>query len=159
MSYRRLSAEEIIFLGQQLEDLQRWEQVRDFVLALYGPAAHQVAISLLSEYNDSGYDEEANIIVTDRDENRLPYDFSLPWWARFEITPEHISEFLEDNDGDIGGTSALGHQVEEALRVFCTDKLGFEFLEHWEPRDPVVYMYTIGEPPELLYTEVYVEED
>ncbi|HLW03852.1 MAG TPA: hypothetical protein VKT82_34715 [Ktedonobacterales bacterium] len=159
MSYRRLSAEEIIFLGQQLEDLHRWEQVRDFVFALYGPAAHEVTISVLSQYNDSSYDEEANIIVTNREGDRLSYDFSLPFWTPFDIPPERIAEFLEDNNGNLWEASALGEQVEEALRVFCTDKLGFEFLEHWEPRDPIVYIYTVGTPPELLYTDVYVEED
>jgi len=160
MSYRRLSAEEIIFLGQQLEDLRCWEQVRDFVLALYGPAAHQVTISALSEYNDSSYDERANIIVTDREGNRLFYDFSLPFWAPFELTPENIQTFLEDEDsGNLVNASYLGPGVYEALEHFCTDKLGIEFLEHWEPQDPVVYIYVVGTPPELLYSEVYVEED
>lgn len=158
MSYRLLSAEELIRLGQELENYRRWEQVRDFVLTLYGPQAHEVTISVISAYNDSSYDEQANIIVTDAEGNRLSYDFSQPWWSAFDVTPRKIEDFLQDDNGDLWTAFHLAPGVEEALNTFCTEKLGIEFLEHWEPQDPITYTYTVGTPPSISYTEVYVAE-
>ena len=158
MSYRVLSAEEIILLGQQLENYRRWKEVCDYVRALYGPAAHQATISVISEYNDSSYDEKLNIIVTDREENRLSYDFSLPWWSAFELHPRSIEVFVDDDDGDIWAGSTLGSEVYTALKAFSTEKLGVEFLEHWEPQDPITFTYIIDTPPPISFAEVFVEE-
>ena len=158
MSYRVLSAEEIILLGQQLETYRRWKEVCDYVRALYGPEAHQATISVISEYNDSSYNEKLNVIVTDREENRLPYDFSQPWWAQFDLDPRNIQSFIDDDDGAIWASSTLGSGVYKALESFSTEKLGIEFLEHWEPQDPVTFTYTIDEPPPISFAEVYVEE-
>ena len=83
-SYRRLSAEEIILLGQQWENYQRWERVREYVTMLYPPDAHEITISVTSEYNDSSYDDDAHIIVTDHDGELLSFDFSRPWWSQFD---------------------------------------------------------------------------
>jgi hypothetical protein len=157
MNYRLLSAEEMIRLGQELENYRRWEKVRDFVRALYGTEAHQVTISVLSQYNDSSYNEDANVIVTDREENRLSFDFSLPWWSAFELSQEQIQEFLKDDDGSLS-VYKFGDTVQEALEAFCTSKLGIEFLEHWEPQDPITSTYIVGTPPPVSFAEVYVEE-
>jgi hypothetical protein len=115
-TYRELTFEEIIQLGQELENYRRWQGVRDYVAALYGPRAHQVTISTMSEYNDSSYNERMSILVTDRDGELLPPDFTLPWWSQFELEPERVQEYrehLEDKSGAVDslcGGFALWHR-------------------------------------------------
>src|SRR5215472_14610009 len=99
MTYRVLSPDEVVRLGQEYETYRRWEAVRDFATALYGPRAHQVTISVMSEYNDPSYDERASILVSDAEENALPYDFSLPWWQRFCVSDEQMAEYLGKDYG------------------------------------------------------------
>jgi hypothetical protein len=159
VSYRLLTPDEIIRLGHELEEYRRWEQVRDFVLTLYGPDAYQVEISVLPVYNDETYDEEANIIVTDQQGNQLTYDFSLPWWSSFEIAPEQREEFLKYDEGDVSSASMLGTDVSEALEAFCTEKLGIEFLEDvGGSLEPITSTYLIETPPAISHSNVYVEE-
>jgi hypothetical protein len=161
MTYRVLSPDEIVRLGQEYEIYHRWEAVRAFAAALYGPLAYQVTISVMSEYNDSSYDERASIVVTDATGNALPYDFSLPWWQRFCISDEQIAEYLEkDHSGSLTSTRCLGDgdEVYEALRTWCAEDLEIDFSEHWRPHDPIAFTYLLGTPPLISHPLVYVAE-
>ncbi|HKD76484.1 MAG TPA: hypothetical protein VKB76_13360, partial [Ktedonobacterales bacterium] len=163
MNYRQLTVNEIMKLGQEIENYQRWEAVRDYVFALYGPQAHQVTYSVISAYNDSNYDEELAISIADHGGVELPYDFALPWWRQFDITEQQIAEFTEhDEHSDYGAVSQawwdLGDTVNEALRNFTNEKLGVEFLEHWERFDPISWDFVLSEPPVISFPQVFVAE-
>ena len=169
-TYRELTADEIIQLGQEVENYCRWQGVREYLDALYGPRAHQVTISTMSEYNDSSYDERVSILVTDRDKGDLvPPDFTLPWWSRFTLAPERVQEYLEDKSGavdafygidsiDGDGGSHDGGAAYAAVKALVTEKLGLEFLEHWQPHDPVTYTFIVDTPPAISHPRVYVAD-
>jgi hypothetical protein len=172
-AYRELTPEEIIRLGQELEDYRRWEDARDYVAALYGPGAHQITISVMSEYNDSGYDEDVHIVVTDADGNPLLYDFTQPWWTQFTLSDEDIADYLKttqdesarDDAGSIGAIYSLGGSYSyhgsaayRAVQALCTEKLGIEFVEHWQPHDPLTFTYVVATPPTISFARVYVPE-
>ena len=152
-SYRRLSAEEIILLGQEWENYQRWERVREYVTMLYPPEAHEITISVTSEYNDSSYDDRAHILVANREGGLLSYDFSRPWWGQFDISDQERAEILEDNSGDIRNAPAM---AAEAIGRLVADLLGVELLETWQPRDPISYTYVVDAPPAISFAEVLV---
>ncbi len=163
--YRELTPDEIIQLGQELENYRRWQGVHDYVAALYGPRAHQVTISTMSEYNDSSYDERVGILVTDRDGELLQPDFTLPWWSQFELAPERIQEYLEDKSGAVDSFYGIdncephgydGGSAYAAVKALVTEKLGLEFLEHWQPHDPVTYTFVVDTPPAISHPHVYV---
>jgi hypothetical protein len=154
-TYRRLSAEEIILLGQQWENYQRWERVREYVATLYPPEAHEITISVTSEYNDSSYDDRAHILVADREGGLLSYDFSRPWWGQFDTTDEERAEMLEDKSGDIRNAPET---ASEAIERLVADLLGVELLETWQPRDPITYTYVVDTPPTISFAEVLVAE-
>jgi hypothetical protein len=158
VTYRELTRDELIRLGRELENYRRWEGVRDYVEALYAPGAHQVTISVLSEYNDNGYDPQVSVIVTDAAGDPLPYDAGRPWWARFAITPEQMAEVAQDRSGNLDAAYALGEEVLSALQTFCAEQLGIEFIEHWQPRDPVTYTFEVGTPPAVSHPKVFVVE-
>jgi hypothetical protein len=153
--YRRLSAEEIILLGQEWENYQRWERVREYVTMLYPPEAHEITISVISEYNDSSYDDRAHVLVADRDGGLLSYDFSRPWWGQFDITDQERVEILEDNSGDIRNAPAM---AAEAIERLVADLLSVELIETWQPRDPITYTYVVDIPPTIRFAEVLVAE-
>jgi hypothetical protein len=129
VKYRLLTADEIIQLGQELERYRRWEQVREYVLTLYGPAAYEVTISVYSRYNDENYDQEANIIVTNQAGEPISFDFSLPWWSAFDLAAEDVKTFLDNDEGDLSDAYDLGGQVHRALEDYCREKIGIELLE------------------------------
>jgi hypothetical protein len=155
MGYRQLTPDEIIQLGQELENYQQWENVCRFVAMLYPPEAHQIAISVTSEYNDNTYDDDAHIIVADRAGEILPFDFERPWWIQFTFSEEEMQSMREDKSGNL---SNIGGPTEEALRALCTDLLGIEFLNTWQPHDPITYTYLVDTPPTISYQQVYISE-
>jgi hypothetical protein len=165
-TYRELTGDEIIALGQELENYRRWEGVRDYAALLYGPRAHEVTIATMSEYNDSSYDERVSVLVTDRDGEPLPPDFALPWWSPFALAPERIQEALADQSGAVDSLYGLDSRAGEydggaayaAVKALATEKLGIEFLEHWQPHDPVTYTFIVDTPPTISYPRVYVEQ-
>jgi hypothetical protein len=152
-SYRRLSAEEIILLGQQWENYQRWERVREYVTMLYPPEAHEITISVTSEYNDSTYDDRAHVLVTNREGELLSYDLSRPWWGQFDISDEERAEIAQDNSGDIRNAPAM---AAEAIQELVDDLLGVELVETWQPRDPITYTYVVDAAPTISFAEVLV---
>src|SRR5579883_2915984 len=106
MAYRQLTRDEIIQLGQELDDLRHWEGARDYVSALYGLDStysphghrpHQITISIVSEPQQNyRFRDAAIIIVTDAENNLIPYDFSRYWWSQFTLNKAAIEEFLRD---------------------------------------------------------------
>jgi hypothetical protein len=154
--YRQLSAEEIILLGQEWENYQRWERVREYVAMLYPPEAHEITISVTSEYNDSSYDDRAYILVADREGGLLSYDFSRSWWGQFDISDDERAGMLEDKSGDVRNSPAM---AVEAIGRLVADLLGVELLETWQPRDPITYTYVVDTPPAISFTEVLVAEN
>jgi hypothetical protein len=160
MTYRQLTAEEIIRLGQEMENRQRWERVREFVALLYGPRAHQVTISVTSEYNDSGYDEQVSILVTDQEGEPVRYDFSMPWWSGFVLSKDTIAEYQQDASGRLDALwdSDGRERAHGALKALVTEKLGIDFLEHWQPFDPITYTYVVDTPPAVSFSAVYAED-
>src|SRR5215469_16822778 len=109
MTYRQLTRDEIILLGQELDDLRHWEGARDYVSALYGlePSSaghhpHQITISGVSEFQGgAGFRESVTIIVTDTRKIILSYDFSRYWWSQFNLNHEAIAKFLRDTSGKL----------------------------------------------------------
>jgi hypothetical protein len=154
-SYRQLSAEEIILLGQQWENYQRWERVREYVATLYPPEAHQITISVTSEYNDNTYDDDAHIIVIDRAGELLSFDFSLPWWRQFALSEGEIAYMREDKSGAIANVTG---DAEGAIKILVTDLLGVELLETFDAHDPITYTYEVDTPPAISFAEVLVAE-
>jgi hypothetical protein len=154
-SYRKLSAEEIILLGQQWENYQRWERVCEYVTMLYPPEAHQITISVTSEYNDSSYDDRAHILVADREGGLLSYDFGRPWWGQFDISEKERAEVLEDNSGDMRNAPDM---AAEAIELLVADLLGVELIETWQPHDPITYTYVVDTAPTISFAEVLVAE-
>jgi hypothetical protein len=167
--YRELTPDEIIRLGQELEDYRRWEGARGYVATLYGTGAHQITISVMSEYNDSSYDEDVSIVVTDAEGNPLTYDFTRPWWAPFALADDEIASFRRDAadaNGNIGAIYSLGGSQNyrggaayRAVKALCTEKLGVDFLEHWQPHDPLTYTYVVDTPPAISFARVYVPDE
>jgi hypothetical protein len=163
-TYRELTSDEIIQLGQEVENYRRWQGVCEYVEALYGPRSHQVTISTMSEYNDSSYDERVSILVTDRDGELLPPDFALPWWSQFALVPKRIQEYPEDKSGAVDSFYGIdgregvhdGGTAYAAVKALVTEKLGLEFLEHWQPHDPVTYTFVVDTPPAVSHPHVYV---
>jgi hypothetical protein len=156
--YRRLSVEEIILLGQQWENYQRWERVREYVMTLYPPDAHEITISVTSEYTDSSYDDRAHVLVANREGGLLSYDLSRPWWGQFDISDTERAEMLEDNSSDIRNAPAM---AAEAIERLVADLLGVELvelIETWQPRDPITYAYVVDTPPAISFAEVLVAE-
>ncbi|HZC78729.1 MAG TPA: hypothetical protein VE258_13345, partial [Ktedonobacterales bacterium] len=147
------STDEIIQLGQELENYQRWERVRDYVALLYPPEARRVTISVISDYNDNTFDEDVHVLVTDRAGALLSFDFSRPWWGEFVLSEQDKASMFEDKSGAI---SNLDEPVQEAIKVLCTDLLGIEFLQFWQPHDPVTYDYFVDTPPTISHSEIYV---
>jgi hypothetical protein len=163
VNYRQLTADEVMKLGQEIENYQRWEAVRDYVFTLYSPQAHHVTYSVISAYNDSSYDEELAVSVTDQDGVELSYDFTLPWWRQFAIDEEQIAEFKEneehtEHDAVSQAWWDFGDTVKDALHDFTTEKLGIEFLERWENFDPISFDFVLGDPPVISYPQVFVME-
>jgi hypothetical protein len=154
-SYRQLSAEEIILLGQKWENYQRWERVREYVTTLYPPEAHEITISVTSEYNDNTYDDNAHILVADHAGELLSFDFSLPWWRQFGLSEGEETYMREDKSAAVNNVTGA---AEEAIKTLVTDLLGVEFLETWQPRDPITYTYIVDAPPRISFAEVLVAE-
>jgi hypothetical protein len=155
MTYRKLTTDEIIQLGQELENFQRWERVRDYVETLYPPQAHSITVSVTSLYNDSSYDENVHVLVADAAGDLLPFDFTRPWWKQYILTEQEQAEIAEDKSGAIENIS---EPMSDAIRDLCTDLLGIEFVEFWQPHDPVTYEYVVATPPTISYLSVFTEE-
>lgn len=170
MTYRQLTRDEIILLGQELDDLRHWEGARDYVSTLYGlepsPHApfshqpHQITISCISEFQERGDSREVvSIIVTDTERHILRYDFSRYWWSQFSLNQQAISQFLDDTSGKLEHANILGDErIVPALEDLCTEKLGIEFGEHARRHDPITYTYFIDTPPSISFPAVYVPD-
>ena len=169
MAYRQLTRDEIIQLGQELDDLRQWEGARDYVSALYGLDStysphghrpHQITISIVSEPQQNyRFRDAAIIIVTDAENNLIPYDFSRYWWSQFTLNKAAIEEFLRDTSGKLAHARLLGDEaILSALEALCTEKLGIEFMEYDRRHDPITYTYIIDTPPSISYTAVFVPE-
>jgi hypothetical protein len=173
MNYRQLTRDEIIQLGQELDDLRRWEGARDYVSALYGLGSshsspehrpHQITISIVSEFKrgsdfSRGYGEDVNIIVTDSQNHPVPYDFTRYWWSQFTLDEKAKRESLQDTSGKLEHVAHLGDEsLLNALEDLCTEKLGIEFLAHAQRHDPITYTYLIDTPPSVSFPAVYVPE-
>jgi hypothetical protein len=171
MTYRQLTRDEIIRLGQELDDLRHWEGARDYVSALYGlePSPrgshhghqpHQITISCVSEFQGGGDLREAvSIIVTDTRNNVLNYDFSRYWWSQFNLDQLAIERFLHDNSGKLGHANILGDErIVPALEDLCSQKLGINFAGPARRHDPVTYTYHIDTPPSISFPAVYVPD-
>jgi hypothetical protein len=169
MTYRQLTRDEIILLGQELDDLRHWEDARDYVSALYGlePSPdghhhgqhpHQITISCVAEFQGGGsFREAVNIIVTDTSKNIMRYDFSRYWWSQFNLSQEAIAAFLRDTSGELEHAHILGDErIVPALEDLCSQKLGINFAEQARRHDPVTYTYYIDTPPSVSFPAVYV---
>jgi hypothetical protein len=169
MNYRQLTRDEIIQLGQELDDVRRWEGARDYVSALYGLDSsnsspdhkpHQITISIVSEYQGGrDYSEAVSIIVTDTLNHPVPYDFSRYWWSQFTLDEKAKKEFLQDTSGKLAHASLLEDEsLLNALEDLCKEKLGMAFLPHEQRHDPITYMYIIDSPPSISFPAVFVPE-
>lgn len=173
MTYRQLTRDEIILLGQELDDLRHWEGARDYVSALYGlePSPnghhhhhsdhpHQITISCVSEFQGgTGFREAVSIIVTDARKNVLSYDFSRYWWSQFNLSQETIAQFLRDTSGKLEHADILGDErIIPALEDLCSQKLGINFAEQSRRHDPVTHTYYIDTPPSVSFPAVYVPD-
>jgi hypothetical protein len=173
MNYRQLTRDEIIQLGQELDDLRHWEGARDYVSALYGLGSahsspdrrpHQITICIVSEFKGGSdftrdYREEVSIIVTDAENHYVPYDFSRYWWSRFTLDEKAAKEFPQDTSGKLTHASRLGDEfLLSALEDLCKEMLGIEFLPHQQRHDPITYTYIIDTPPTISFPAAYVLE-
>jgi hypothetical protein len=168
MTYRQLTRDEIILLGQELDDLRHWEGARDYVSALYGlePSPdrhqhghhpHQITISCASEFQGDNFREAVSIIVTDTRKNIVSYDFSRYWWSQFNLQQETIAQFLRDTSGKLERAEILGDErIVPALLDLCSQKLGINFAEQARRHDPVTYTYYIDTPPSVSFPAVFV---
>ena len=153
--YRQLTPDEIVQLGQEIENYRRWENVRKFAAMIYPPEAHQVSVSVTSAYNDNTYDDDVSVIVTDESGEQLSYDLTRPWWMQFSFTAEAMRELREDKSGLL---SNIGGPARDAIIALCADLLGVEMFETWEPRDPISYTYLLDTAPTISYPQVYTPE-
>jgi hypothetical protein len=171
MAYRQLTRDEIILLGQELDDLRHWEGARDYVSALYGlePSPdghhhghhpHQITISCVSEFQGGvSFREAVTIIVTDTRKNILGYDFSRYWWSQFNLNQEAITKFLRDTSGKLERAQILGDdRIVPTLEDLCSQKLGIDFAEQARRHDPVTYTYYIDTSPSVSFPAVYVPD-
>jgi hypothetical protein len=171
MTYRQLTRDEIILLGQELDDLRHWEGARDYVSALYGlePSSdghhhghhpHQITISCVSEFQGGvSFREAVTIIVTDTRKNILSYDFSRYWWSQFNLNQEAIAKFLRDTSGKLESAHTLGDErIVSALEDLCSQKLGIDFAEQTRRHDALTYTYYIDTPPSVSFPAVYVPD-
>jgi hypothetical protein len=169
MTYRRLTADEIIQLGQELVDVRRWEGARDFVSALYGLGAraphsltpHQVIIlvesALTWEASRRQYQDTVSVLVEDANRRLLPYDLSRYWWSQFTLNAEVADRLAQDATGSLLVANTPGDDtLYQALRNLCAEKLGVEFSLYDQPHDPITYTYLIDTPPSVSFPMVYV---
>jgi hypothetical protein len=172
MTYRQLTRDEIILLGQELDDLRHWEGARDYVSALYGLERspdghphhpghhpHQITISCVSEFQGDNFREVVSIIVTDARKSILSFDFSRYWWSQFNLKQETIAEFLRDTSGRLEHAEILGDErIVPALQDLCSQKLGINFADQARRHDPVTYTYFIDTLPAVSFPAVYVPD-
>jgi hypothetical protein len=168
MTYRQLSRNEIIQLGREMEDLARWEGARDFVSALYGLEArgraslapHQITISVVTvPLLHQGYEESVEVVVTDSENQSLPFDLSRYWWSRFSLSEDERVALRAHTSGRLEDISAVhGGAICSALRDLCDELLGITLLEHPRSQPPVTFTYVIDTPPSVSVPAVYALE-
>lgn len=169
MPYRQLSHNEIIQLGHELEDLARWEGARDFVSALYGLeprkptglAPHQLTLLVVTVPmpHHQGYEETAEIVVADQENQIMSFDLARYWWAQFPLSADDIATIQADTSGGIERMRGLLEgSVYDALRDLCSALLGVSFHAHPQPQAPITFTYIIDTPPSVSLHAVYAAE-
>ncbi|HUY78511.1 MAG TPA: hypothetical protein VMV29_17195 [Ktedonobacterales bacterium] len=171
MTYRRLTTDEIIQLGQELADVRRWQGARDYVSALYGLGArephglppHQVTILVESvktwQASRTQYQDVVSVLVADVERRLLPYDLSRYWWSQFTLSAEVAARLAQDAIGKLEvAHTPDDDMLYQALRELCAEKIGVEFTLYDQPHDPITYTYLIDTPPSVSFAAVYVAE-
>jgi hypothetical protein len=93
---RQATPEEILKAAQQTNDLQDWQGVIDFAKSLYGEQVYKAELQIDHNFDDG---EENRYLVMihayDKQDNRLPYDLSLPFWSQQYYTGKTLREEIE----------------------------------------------------------------
>ena len=83
MTYRELTEEEIVEHAKKIAAQVEATALRQWVLNLYGPAAHKLEFEMYSESDDEGgsYWVMESAYVYDEDDNELSYDLTQPFFT------------------------------------------------------------------------------
>jgi hypothetical protein len=154
---RVLTREEIAQLAKDYEALARWEQVRQFVYALYGNAAYRVKVETTLPYNDEYFQdaEIERIVVYDRQGKEMEPDLTLPFWQQ-EIYVEKIEQAIRDEELEEVFEEMM-EEVQQQLPKFSDlDSIPASFY-HNGPEE-MIDRYTLDTPPAISFPVVYVDE-
>jgi hypothetical protein len=93
---RPATPEEILKAAQQTEALQDWQKIFDFAKQLYGEQVYQAELEIDRNFDDG---EEHRYLVMihahDKEKNKLPFDFSLPFWHQEDYSGETFIKEIE----------------------------------------------------------------
>lgn len=157
--YRLLTAAEIASAASAFEELATWSKFATFVQATYPATAHRMEITTHGEYDDEGGTDwwVDEIVVTDRDGDRLYYDLTKPLFTSTEPPTSWGKSFPAYWD--------------EAARREHSDEENHEVAENWireydingemnifkGPKGTTVWL--VNQPPTETYAELYVKEE
>ncbi len=129
---RVLTPEEIAQLAKDYEALARWEQVRQFVYALYGSTAYRVKVETTLPYNDEYFQdaEIERIVVYDRQGKEMEPDLTLPFW-RQETYVERIEQAIRDEELDDADRRDYGRGTTAIAQIFRPGQHPRLFLPRW----------------------------
>jgi hypothetical protein len=166
MTDRILTADEIMRLAREYQNLRQWEGVRDFVLALFGERAREATIHITSQYNDFRYDDQIEITVFDQQGQPLGYDWETFWWQQFPLRQtKHLPE--EDHTENVvdlwvpeemTSDAALSEEIRNAIQTLFAQTVGIELIENGTDHDPISLTFHLEKPPTVRYPVVYVVE-
>lgn len=125
---RVLTREEIAQLAKDYEALARWEQVRQFVYALYGNAAYRVKVETTFPYNDEYFQdaEIERIVVYDRQGKEMEPDLTLPFWQQ-ETYVERIEQAIRDEELDDVIEEIMEEEQQQLPRFSNLDSIPASF--------------------------------
>jgi hypothetical protein len=154
---RVLTHEEIAQLAKDYEALARWEQVRQFVYALYGNAAYRVKVETTLPYNDEYFQdaEIERIVVYDRQGKEMEPDLTLPFWQQ-EIYVEKIEQAIRDEELEEVFEEIMEEVQQQLPRFSDLDSIPASFY-HNGPEE-MIDRYTFDAPPTISFPVVYVDE-
>jgi len=154
---RVLTPEEIAQLAKEYEALARWEQVRQFVYALYGNAAYSIKVETTLPYNDEYFEdaEIERIVVYDRQGKEMEPDLTLPFW-RQKMYAEQIELAIRDDDLDMVLEEIMEEAQQQLPKFSNLDSIPASFY-HDGPEE-MIDRYTFDTPPTISFPVVYVDE-
>ena len=154
---RVLTREEIAQLAKDYEAFARWEQVHQFVYALYGSTAQRVKVETTLPYNDEYFQdaEIERIVVYDGQGKEIEPDLTLPFW-RQETYVERIEQAIRDDELDYV-IEEIMEEVQQQLPKFSNlDSIPASFY-HDGPEEMIDH-YILDTPPTISFPAVYVDE-